>query len=67
MCFSNKRHKGNYSPLHFNNTDIQVADSQKHLSLALDSKLGFNEHIKSKITKCNKIIGLMKKAFPISF
>ena len=36
-------------------------DSQKHLGLVLDSKLNFNEHIESKITKCNKIIGLMKK------
>ena len=48
-------------PLHFNGTNVQVADSQKHLGLVLDSKLNFNEHIESKITKCNKIIGLMKK------
>ena len=36
MCFSNKRHKGNYS------TNVQVADSQKHLGLVLDTKLNFN-------------------------
>ena len=36
-------------------------DSQKHLGLVLDSKLNFNELIESKITKCNKIIGLMKE------
>ena len=29
-CFSNKRDKGNYPPLHFNSRDVQVADSQKH-------------------------------------
>ena len=61
VCFSNKCDKGNYPPLHFNSTNIQVVDSQKHLGLVLDSKLNFNEHIESKITKCNKIIGLMKK------
>ena len=47
--------------MQFNSTDVQIADSQKHLGLILDSKLNFNEHIESKITKCNKIIGLMKK------
>ena len=59
--FSNKRDKENYPSLQFNITDVQIADSQKHLGLILDSKLNFNEHIESKITKCNKIIGLMKK------
>ena len=61
VCFSNKCDKGNYPPLHFNSTRVQVADSQKHLRLVLDSKLNFNENIESKITKCIEIIGLMKK------
>ena len=47
--------------MQFNSSDVQIADSHKHLGLILDSKLNFNEHIESKITKCNKIIGLMKK------
>ena len=59
--FSNKHEKENYQPLQLNSTDVQIADSQKHLSLILDSKLSFNEHIENKITKCNKLIGLMKK------
>ena len=59
--FSNKRDKENYPPLHFNSTDVQIADRQKHLGLILDSKLNFNEHIERKFTKCNKIKGLMKK------
>ena len=63
VCFSNKCDKGNYPPLHFNSTKVQVADSHKHLGLVLDSKLNFNEHIESKIAKCKKIIGLMKKHF----
>ena len=67
VCFSNKCDKGNYPPLHFNSTNVQVADSQKYLGIVSDSKLNFNEHIESKITKCNKIIGLMKKTFSISF
>ena len=61
VCFSNKGDKENYPPLHFNSINVQAADSQEHLDLVLDSKSNFNEHIESKITKCNKIIGLMKK------
>ena len=61
VCFSNKRDKKNYTPLIFNSAKVQLVDSQKHLSLNLDSKRDFDEHIESKISKCNKIIGLMKK------
>ena len=65
VCVSNKRDKGNYQPLQFNNTDVQIGDSRKHLGLILDCKLNFNGHIESKITKCNKIKGLMKKLYII--
>ena len=42
--FSNKRNKENYPSLQFNSADVQIAYSQKHLGLTLDSKLNFNEH-----------------------
>ena len=58
VYFSNKRDKGNYPPLHFNSTNFQVTDSQKHLGLVLDSKLIFNEHIESKISKFNSLESL---------
>ena len=61
VCFSNKRNRENYQPLQFSSTDVQKGDSQEYRGLILDSKLNFNEHIESKITKCNKIIGLMEK------
>ena len=41
--------------------NLTIADSQKHLGLILESKLDFNEHIESKIAKCNEIIRSMKK------
>ena len=47
--------------MQFNSTDVQIADSQKHSGLILDAKFNFNEHIESKTTECNKIIGLMNK------
>ena len=59
--FSNKCDKENCQSLQFNSTDVQIADSQKHSSLILDAKFNFNEHIESKTTECNKIIGLMNK------
>ena len=42
----------------FNGTKVQLATSQKHLGLILDSKLDFNEHMDIKITKCNKIVDI---------
>ena len=45
----------------FNNNDVQLANSQKHLGLVLDSKLDFNEHVNNKIYKCNIFMGIMKK------
>ena len=45
----------------FNDTKVQLANSQKHLGLILDSKLDFNEHIDNKINKCNKIMGIMER------
>ena len=60
ICFSHKRDNENYPSLAFNDTKVQLPNSQKHLGLILDSKLDFNEHIDNKI-KCNKIIGIMKR------
>ena len=59
--FSQKRDKENYPSLTFNGDKVQSVPCQKHLGLILDSKLDFNEHITNKISKCNKIIGVMKK------
>ena len=61
VLFSNERDKENYPPLQFHSTAVQIYDSQKHLGFILESKLNFIEHIESKITRCNKIIGLLKK------
>ena len=61
ICFSHKRENENYPSLVFNDTKVELANSQKHLGLILDSKLDFNEHIDNKTNKCNKIIGIMKR------
>ena len=51
----------NYSSLMLNDAKVQFATSQKHFVLILDSRLDFIEHIDDKITKCNKIIGMIKR------
>ena len=37
------------------------AHHQKHLGIALDSKLNFNAHVDQKIKKCNRIIYLIRQ------
>ena len=55
ICFSHKRDNVSYPSLVFNDSKVQLANSQKHLGLILDSKLDFHEHIDNKIKKCNKV------------
>ena len=61
LCFSHKRDNVSYPSLVFNDNKVQLANSQKHLGLILDSKLDFNEHIDNKINKCNQVVGIMKR------
>ena len=44
----------------FNKTEVRTCQSQKHLGLILDEQLNFTEHINSKISKCDKLIGIIK-------
>ena len=61
VCFSHKRDNVPHEPLTFNNNKIQSIPAQKHLGFILDSKLDFNQHIDDKISKCDKIIGTMRR------
>ena len=60
VIFSKKVESNNPLPLTFNKTEVRTCQSQKHLGLVLDERLNFNEHIKSKISKCDKFIGITK-------
>ena len=63
VFFSRKTSSNNLShpPIKFNKTDISKSPQQKHLRIALDSKLSFNAPIDHKIRKCNKIINLIRR------
>ena len=55
-----KKTWNNYPLLTFDDDNIPIAISQKHLGLVWDSRLGLNERISNKINKLNTIIGNIK-------
>ena len=61
IIFSRKTTKKVHPKIFFNNIPVSKADSQKHLGLHLDSKLSFDIHIKTILTKVNRTIVLLRK------
>ena len=61
IIFSRKSHKPAHPPVIFNNVPVKRCSIQKRLGIHLDEKLNFNHHVKEKITKANKGIGVIKK------
>ena len=66
VIFSKKAESNNSFPLTFNKTEVSTCESQKQLALILDERRNFTEHVSSKISKCDKLIGLIKNV-SISF
>ena len=56
-----KTYNKHYPSLMLNDAKAKFATSQKHLLLILDSRLDFIDHIDDKLTKYNKMIGVMKR------
>ena len=61
VIFSRKLQKTDHLSIYFNNRSIKQAPSQKHLRRILDTKLNFQEHLKNKLNKVNKTIGLLRR------
>ena len=61
LYFSKKAGNQKLLDLTFNKSNVALSPSVKHSGMLLDSRLNFNEHAKSKTSKCYKIIGLIKK------
>ena len=59
VIFSRKSHKLAHPPVIFNNVPVKRCSIQKHLGIHLDEKLNFNHHVKDKITKANKGVGVI--------
>ena len=61
VIFSKKTKKEYHTPLAFNNNNVSETNSQKHLGVALDNSLSFENHLKMILNKVNKTIGLLCK------
>ena len=61
QVFSRIQAKSVHPDLVFNNTPVHQTHCQKHLRVYLDMKLNFKLHIKEKISKAMKGIGIIKK------
>ena len=61
VIFSRKSKKKDHTVVYFNDSPVAKASCQKHLGMHLDEKLNFSTHIKEKIAKANKGIGIIRK------
>ena len=59
VIFSRKSTITNHPTVFFNEAPVAHTSCQKHLGMHLDEKLNFNNHVKEKITKANKGIGVI--------
>ena len=70
VVFSRKSQKVTHPTIYFNNSPAIRSSTQKHLSIHFDEKLNVIHHIKEKISKANKGVGVSKKLkiiYPESF
>ena len=62
IIFSRKTSQGNQPGLAFNNSIVNVTTIHKHLGKISDSKLNFDEHLKSVLKEKSKTVGLLRKS-----
>ena len=65
VIFSRKIQKSSQPLLILNNDIVTQSITQKHLGIFLDTKLDFQEHLKSILCKVNETIGLLRKLYHI--
>ena len=61
VIFSRKMTKSSHRHVFFNDIPVSSVSFQKHLGIYVDEKLNFNHHIKEKMTKAMKEIGVIKR------
>ena len=61
VVFSRKLSKSSHPKIFFNNASVVHASWRKHLGIFLDESLNFSYHIKEKMFKATKGIGIIKK------
>ena len=61
VLFSRKIKKTDHPVVYYNKAPVAKASCQKHLGMHLNERLNFNTHVKEKIAKANKCIGIICK------
>ena len=61
VIFSRKNAKADHPTVYSNEVPVAHTPCQKHLGIHLDEKVNFQTHIKEKIAKTNKDIGIIHK------
>ena len=61
MVFSRKLNKSSHPKIFLNNVPLVCASCQKHLGMFLDESLNFSYHVKEKVSRAMKGIGIIKK------
>ena len=65
VIFSPKTQRAIHPPAIYNNMPVIRSPCEKHLEIYLDEKLNFYNHIKEKISKANKGIGILRKLYNV--
>ena len=60
VTFSRKYTKEDHPPIYFNDIPVTETTVQKYIGMCLDEKLSYNTHIKEKLSKVYKGIGLLR-------
>ena len=61
IIFNRKSSKRNHPCLMLNNNIVNLTTYHKNLGMIFDSKLSFDEHLKSGLKKISKTVGLLRK------
>ena len=61
VIFSRKLNKSSHPKIFFNNAPVVCANWPKHLGIFLEESVNFSHHIKGKMSKAMKGIGITKK------
>ena len=61
IIFCRKTSQKNRPGLMFNTSIVNITTIHKHLGMIFDSKLSFDEHLKSVLKKISKTVGLLRK------
>lgn len=51
--------------VYFNNKPVNSTKIHRHLGMALDSRLRYEDHVKFVLSKVNKTIGFLRKFQPV--